>query len=72
MCSGGESGHAKAGRSVSVPGQPPAAAESISVLPEPCAAQSPWSLLLHNPAFSHHGNEMLLKNGLCFPFCMPI
>lgn len=44
------------------------AADCVSSLPEPRAAQSPWGLPVHNPAFSHHGNGMLLKNGLCFPF----
>lgn len=44
------------------------AADCVSSLPEPRAAQSPWGLPMHNPAFSHHGNGMLLKNGLCFPF----
>lgn len=70
--SGGESRHAEAGGSTSHSTGTAAwvamAAECFSSLPEPKAPQSRWGLPVHSPAFSHHGNGMLLKNELCFPF----
>lgn len=72
MYSGGESSHTEAEgntfHSTGTAAWAALAAECISSLPEPKAAQSPWGLPGHNPAFSHHGNAVLLKSGLCFSF----